>query len=75
MGRYLESTRTQTEAVVSRLFADVEPEPAPEVTLTEWDPDGEDKVLAAICYPYSSLPRRSSSSGCAGSEPTNAERC
>ena len=53
---YLESTRAQTDAVVSRLFSEVEPEPAPEVTLTEWDPEGEDKVLAAICYPYSSLP-------------------
>jgi thymidylate synthase ThyX len=53
---YLESTRAQTEAVVSRLFSDVEPAIAPEVTLTEWDPEGEDKVLAAICYPYSSLP-------------------
>ena len=53
---YLESTRTQTETVVSRIFSDVEPHAASEVTLLEWDPDGEDKVLAAICYPYSSLP-------------------
>jgi thymidylate synthase ThyX len=53
---YLESTRSQTKSVVSRLFADVTPEPAAEVTLSDWDPDGEDKVLAAICYPYASLP-------------------
>jgi len=26
------------------------------VVLTDFDPDGEDKVLAAICYPHSSLP-------------------
>jgi len=53
---YLESTRSRTEAVVARIFGDVEPEPVAEVTLDEFDPDGEDKVLAAICYPYSSLP-------------------
>ncbi|MDQ1468209.1 MAG: hypothetical protein QOH10_2624 [Actinomycetota bacterium] len=53
---YLESTRTRTAGVVDRLFGAVEPEPASEVTLTEWDPDGEDKVLAAICYPHASLP-------------------
>ncbi len=53
---YLESTRTRTETAVSRIFGDVEPEPVSEVTLTEFDPDGENKVLAAICYPYSSLP-------------------
>jgi thymidylate synthase ThyX len=53
---YLESTRTRTESVVERLFDDVEPEPAAEVVLSDFDPDGEDKVLAAICYPYSSLP-------------------
>jgi thymidylate synthase ThyX len=53
---YLESTRSRTESVVSRIFADVEPESVAEVALTEFDPEGEDKVLAAICYPYSSLP-------------------
>jgi thymidylate synthase ThyX len=53
---YLQSTRTRTESVVERIFADAEPEPVAEVTLTDFDPDGEDKVLAAICYPYSSLP-------------------
>ena len=26
-----------------------------EVTLLDWDPDGEDKVLAAICYPHTHL--------------------
>src|SRR4029079_7411073 len=53
---YLESTRSQTESVVARIFSDTEPQAASEVTLLEWDPDGEDKVLAAICYPSSSLP-------------------
>ncbi len=54
--RYLTETAEQTAALVDRLFGDAEPEPRPEVTLTDWDPDGEDKVLAAICYPRSSLP-------------------
>ena len=26
------------------------------VTLVDWDPDAEDKLLAAICYPHSNLP-------------------
>lgn len=53
---YLERTRTDTEALVKELFAGEEPEPAPLVSLTDWDPDGEEKVLAAICYPHSGLP-------------------
>jgi thymidylate synthase ThyX len=53
---YLERTRTESEEVVQRLFAGDEPEPRPPVTLTDFDPDGEDKVLAAICYPYVNLP-------------------
>jgi hypothetical protein len=41
---------------VHRIFADEEPEPRPGVTLTDFDPEGEDKVLAAICYPQTTLP-------------------
>jgi thymidylate synthase ThyX len=52
---YLATTREATAKVVADLLADVEPEPAGEVTLTDWDPDGEDKVLAAICYAHSNL--------------------
>jgi thymidylate synthase ThyX len=53
---YLETTREHTTAVVQRIFGDEKPDPRPAVTLLDWDPEGEDKVLAAICYPYSSLP-------------------
>jgi thymidylate synthase ThyX len=53
---YLQDTRDQTTAVVSRLFQGDEPEPHPTVTLTDFDPEGEDKVLAAICYPLTTLP-------------------
>lgn len=34
----------------------VAPEPRPEVTLVEWDPDGELKTAAAALYAYSDLP-------------------
>jgi thymidylate synthase ThyX len=54
---YLAKTRDDTADLVSRIFANVEPEPTTEaVTLLDWDPDGEDKVLAAICYPHTNLP-------------------
>ena len=53
---YLEQTRTDTEAVVERIFEQQAPEPRPSVTLTDFDPEGEDKVLAAICYPHLALP-------------------
>ena len=39
-----------------RLFAGVEPEPRPAVTLVDFDPEGEDKLLAAMLYPYLDLP-------------------
>ena len=53
---YLAQTRDNTADLVGRLFAADEPDPAPAVTLLDWDPDGEDKVLAAICYPHTNLP-------------------
>lgn len=53
---HLEETRDHTAAVVHRIFTDEEPEPRPGVTLTDFDPEGEDKVLAAICYPQTTLP-------------------
>ncbi len=31
-------------------------DPVPEVQLVDFDPDAEDKLLAAICYPHSDLP-------------------
>ncbi len=35
---------------------EVAPQPRPEVTLVEWDPDAEAKVAAAALYPYVDLP-------------------
>jgi thymidylate synthase ThyX len=54
--RYLEDTREATAAVAVRLLAGIEPEPRPEVTLTDFDPDGEVKVVAAALYAASRLP-------------------
>jgi thymidylate synthase ThyX len=53
---YLAHTRDDTAAAVARIFGDDDPMPVTEVALLDFDPDGEDKVLAAICYPHTSLP-------------------
>jgi len=52
---YLASTRTETTELVEQLFGDVPVDPAPEVDLIDFDPDAEDKLLAAICYSRSHL--------------------
>ncbi len=53
---YFGETHEHTESVVHRIFGEEEPKPRPGVTLTDFDPEGEDKVLAAICYSHSNLP-------------------
>ena len=45
-----------TAELVDKYFGIVEPTEAPEVTLNDFDPDGENKLLAAICYSSSHLP-------------------
>ena len=54
--RYLADTRRDTAAIAGRLLDRVEPEPRPEVTLTDFDPEGEVKVIAAALYESSRLP-------------------
>ena len=54
--RYLAETRTDTERVTQDVVGRVETEPRPEVTLTDFDPDGEIKVVAAALYAGSHLP-------------------
>ncbi|MEP6622997.1 MAG: FAD-dependent thymidylate synthase, partial [Acidimicrobiia bacterium] len=54
--QYLADTRAHTDDVVHRIFGRIDPEPAPAVTLVDFDPEGEDKVLAAIVYSRSNLP-------------------
>src|SRR3954451_24695508 len=53
---YLEKNRSRMDDVASALFADVEPEPRPMVTLVDFDPDAEDKLVAAMLYPFTDLP-------------------
>jgi thymidylate synthase ThyX len=53
---YLAATRDATSDLVDALFGQVPTEPIPEVTLVDFDPEAEDKLLAAICYSHSHLP-------------------
>lgn len=53
--RYLQETRAATDAVARRLLAGVAPEPRPAVVLTDYDPEGELKVVAATLYAVSDL--------------------
>jgi thymidylate synthase ThyX len=59
--RYLERNDTQMHQVADALFGDnvpVGPAPGgdPEVSLVDWDPDAEIKLVAAMLYPYTHLP-------------------
>jgi len=51
---YLAETARAMQELAARL--EPVPEPRPEVTLVEWDPDAEAKVAAAALYPYTALP-------------------
>ncbi len=53
---YLADTRARSIDLSARLLAGVPPEPRDEVTLADWDPDGETKVVAAILYASSGMP-------------------
>ena len=53
---YLADTRSRTAEVVESLFGGTPVEPASEVELVDFDPEAEDKLLAAICYSHSNLP-------------------
>jgi thymidylate synthase ThyX len=52
---YLATTRMHTASLVDEMFAAEPIEDAATVTLVDFDPDAEDKLLAAICYPHSRL--------------------
>src|SRR5687767_11251617 len=53
---YMAERRERTEAMAAHLLGGAEPEPRPLVTLVDYDPEGEDKILAAILYGASDLP-------------------
>jgi thymidylate synthase ThyX len=53
---YLAATAGATSEVAARLFAGDAPEPRPAVTLVDFDPEAEERLLAAMLYPYTDLP-------------------
>lgn len=54
--RYLAETRAETRAEADRLLTGLAPEAVDEVALTDFDPEGEIKVVAAALYAQSTLP-------------------
>ena len=54
--QYLADTREGTRSVAERLLAHTEGEARDEVTLTEFDPDGEIKIVASALYAVTDLP-------------------
>ncbi len=52
---YLETTRDETRSIVLDMFSQEPVDRAAPVVLTDFDPDGENKVVAAICYPHTAL--------------------
>ena len=53
---YLRQTRERTASATASIVDDCPPESAEEVTLTDFDPDGEIKIVAAALYAASALP-------------------
>ena len=53
---YLRATEDDTSDVVRGYWPVKAPQPGARVALTDFDPAGEDKVLAAICYSFTNLP-------------------
>ncbi len=53
---YLADNHDRTAMLVDDLLGDRSPANVPEVELVDFDPDGENKIIAAICYPHSHLP-------------------
>jgi len=53
---YLGRTRDASASLAREILEAAPPEPRPEVTLTDHDPEGETKIVAAVLYPHSNLP-------------------
>ncbi|MBA3297407.1 MAG: FAD-dependent thymidylate synthase, partial [Acidobacteria bacterium] len=54
--RYFETTRETVSSLARTLLEGTEPAASDEVTLTDFDPDGELKIVAAALYAVSPLP-------------------
>ncbi len=54
---YLENTREDTKDIVASLLQEGTPiDPSPVVRLVDFDPSGEDKMVASMMYSHSNLP-------------------
>lgn len=53
---YLHNTRESMERLAAELLTDDKPEDRPLVTLVDWDPGGEEKLVASMLYAVSDLP-------------------
>jgi thymidylate synthase ThyX len=53
---YLAQTRGDTSGLATELLGGAEPEPRPDVVLSDFDPEGELKVAAAALYAVTDLP-------------------
>lgn len=53
---YFASAKRETGALAAEIIGDTVAEPRAEVTLTDFDPDGEVKIVAAALYAVTSLP-------------------
>jgi len=52
---YLEATRSSMAGLAATMLGNEEPAPSAAVTLVDWDPDGEDKLVAGMLWPHSDL--------------------
>ncbi len=53
---YISANRVAMEELVDELLDNAEPRGGPEVQLLDWDPEGENKMLAAMLFAYSHQP-------------------
>jgi hypothetical protein len=68
-------TATAMDEVADRLFpADTPADGAPVVTLVDFDPDAEVKLVAAMLLPHTHLPETQVEAGCAPCRPTSGWR-
>jgi thymidylate synthase ThyX len=53
---YLEDNRTAMDEVAEQLFGQTQAPAVDEVSLVRWDPEAEDRMIAAMLYPYTNQP-------------------
>jgi thymidylate synthase ThyX len=53
---YFRGVREQMGRLAAEVLGGEEPDARPLVTLTDWDPDADEKLVAAMLYPYGDLP-------------------